>query len=393
MEPAAFLTRWVEVDLDAIAHNYRQIKARVGDDVAILSVVKADAYGHGAAAVARLLEALGTRMLGVTTVAEGKSLREQGIAAPILVFGPFLPEEADDIAAADLTATVAEREALRHLERAALARNKTIRVHLKIETGLGRTGLWPQEVPEVAEKIRNAPALLLEGVYSHLATAAWRNKKHSLRQFQIFMKVIEDLERAGITGLIRHIANSAAMADLPQMRLDMVRAGTILYGQAPGPGGVEPLELRDTWSLKARVIYVRELPPGHGVGYGRNFVTPRRTRVAVLPVGFADGFRVEPVAKPAGLKELGIGIIKLVLQFFNSRLVNQPVLFDGGAAYIIGKAGMQMTMADITGLPGIEVGSVARLPARRTAVSPLINKVYLGGGDFDDEEKSQGADH
>jgi alanine racemase len=385
MAAGADENRWVEVNLDAIRHNYRQIRQHVTEQVKILSVVKADAYGHGAPEVARVLAAAGTDMLGVTTVAEGKRLREHGITAPILVFGPFIAEEAHTIRDYDLTATVASLEALAYLQQALAWGRQTpdsvkqqIKIHLKIETGLGRTGLWPHQVLEAAREIDNTPGLIFGGVYSHLATAMWRNQSYALRQLQIFTQVTDELEKAGFQGYIKHLANSTALLNLPQMHLDMVRAGTILYGQHTNPALTGGLSLQDPWSLQARVVYLRELPAGHSVGYGRTYITPRTTTVAVLPVGFADGFQVEPVFKPAGLGELLRGIIKLILQYLNYRRVTQPVVFTAGKGYIIGKAGMQMTMVDVTGITGVEIGSIAQLPARRTAVSPMIPRLYIG---------------
>lgn len=379
MDNSPFGPRWVEVNLDAIRHNYRQIRQRLDRQVKILSVVKADAYGHGALEVARLLESAGTDMLGVTTVDEGKKLREGKVSVPILVFGPFLPEEMETIAEHGLTATVSALEALSWLKQAPLRSGRPIKLHLKVETGMGRSGLWPDQVVEAAEEIMSRPGLVLEGVYSHLATAMWPDKSYALHQFRVFQQAVNKLEKAGINGLIRHISNSAAIVALPEMQLDMVRVGTLLYGQYPHPRMAGVLDLQDPWTMKAKVLQVRELPAGHSVGYGRTYKTSRRTKIALLPVGFVDGLQVEPVLKPVNLWELVKGMIKLILQYLNYTGANQAFEFPQGKGSIIGKVGMQLTVVDVTGVPGVEVGTAARVPVRRTAVSPAIPRVYLEG--------------
>ena len=371
--------RWVEIDLEAIRHNYRQIRQFVDDGVKILSVVKADAYGHGAVETARVLEKTGTDMLGVTTVAEGRILREGGITAPILVFGPFLPGETAAITSYDLTVTVAGFEALRLLAKEADQTGRKIKIHLKIETGLGRTGLWPRETVAAVKEAAVLPGLELEGVYSHLATAMFTDKSYARTQFGAFRETLAALEKEGLnSGMIRHISNSAAVLDLPEMNLDMVRVGTLLYGQYPNPAQEGRLALKNPWSLKARVIYLRDLPPGHSVGYGRTYKTAHHTRIALLPVGFADGLQIEPVLKPAGLWELVKGIAKLVLQYLGITRANQAIVFPQGKAKLIGKTGMQLSAVDVTGIPGVEIGTVAEIPARRTAVSSAVPRVYVG---------------
>lgn len=388
-------SRWVEVDLAAIQHNYREIRQKIKPEVKILGVVKADAYGHGAIAISRVLEEQGVEMLGVTTPEEGRALRQAGITAPILVFGAFLPEEATSFVDFDLTATVASYEAIQWLREAAEKSNRIIKVHLKVETGMGRFGFWPQEVVAAAQKIKQTPGLFLEGVYSHLATAMWRNKKYCYRQFGIFQETCEELERAGINGLLKHMANSAAVLELPEMQLDMVRVGTLLYGQAPAPYMEKNLKLKDSWDLKAKVIYIRKLPTGQTAGYGRTFKASKPVLIAILPVGFVDGIQVEPLLKPANLLDVVKGMAKLVLRYFGCQKLSPLVQFPGGTGRIIGKVGMQLTMVDVSAVQGIKVGMVACIPARRTAIRADIPKVYRAAdgawqnGNRGEEEKTE----
>lgn len=372
---------WIEVNLDALKNNYFVIRRKIGTTVKLLGVVKANAYGHGLVEVSQCLEKMGIDMLGVTSLEEGKELRQAGISVPIIVFSSFLPEEAVSFLQFDLTATIASREAIQWLQQVLEKETgKTIKVHLKVETGMGRFGFWPEEVVAVAEEIRAVPGLLLEGVYSHLATAMWKDKSFSLTQFKLFQQVCADLEKAGIKGLIRHIANSAAIVELPEMHLDMVRAGTVLYGQYSSLQMEKNLKLKDSWALKAKVIYIRDLPRGYTVGYGRTFKASKAIPVAVLPVGFMEGIQVEPILKPASFLDLLKGIAKLILRYFGYAPLRPPVFFPGGAGRIIGKVGMKVIMVDVSGVKDIQVGTVACIPARRTAVGSGIPRVYLEDG-------------
>ena len=371
--------RWVEVDLGALKHNYRAIREKIGPQVKLLGVVKADAYGLGAVEVSRVLEEAGLDMLAVTSAAEGQQLRETGIKIPILVFRPFLPEEVSVMARWNLTATVASREAILSLKEWLEKHGGTIITHLKVETGMGRYGFWPGEAVAAAQEIMATPGLLLEGVYTHLATAMWKNKDYSRKQFQVFQNTCANLEKAGIKGLIKHIANSAAIIELPEMYLDMVRTGTLLFGQYPVPQLKKIINLKDTWCFKAKVIYIRELPQGLSVGYGRTFKSRRSLPVAVLPVGYVDGVQLEPLLKPASFLDLLKGAAKLFLTYVGWERFQTPVQFPGGEGRIIGKVGMQLTMVDVSDVKDLAVGTTACVPVRRTAINSAIPKVYLSG--------------
>ncbi|MDX9873076.1 MAG: alanine racemase [Clostridia bacterium] len=375
--------KWVEIDLAAIAHNFYQVRQLLDATTRILAVVKADAYGHGASETARTLEALGADMLGVTSVAEGKSLRENGITIPILVFGPFLPEEAALIVEYDLTPSIAAHNQIGWLRQALSERNRTIKVHLKIETGMGRTGLLPEEAAAAALEILSVPGMIPEGVYSHFAAAMGPDKTYTYKQYERFQTALQALEQAGVSGLIRHIANSAAIIDLPGMQLDMVRTGTLLYGQFPSPRQEKSLSLQNTWQFRSRIIYLHDLPAGHSIGYGRTYKTTRPSRIAVIPVGFTDGLQMEPLFKPAGFVDLAKGIAKQILYYLNHPLVTPAVTIPAEGrsrtARIVGKIGMQLTMVDVTGIPGIEIGTLVQAPIRRTAVSPAVPRLYLRG--------------
>lgn len=380
MERAAWDSKWIEINLDAIRHNYLAVRERVASSVKMLGVVKADAYGHGAVETARLLEDLGLDMLGVTTIQEGIELRRGGIVLPILVFAPFLPADMMTAIEHKLTVTVANFAAIEGLKKNLPSSAGVLKVHLKVETGMGRTGFWPEQIVRAAREMKELQGVLLEGIYSHLATAMWKDKTYARRQYGRFQEALADLERSGFHGLIRHICNSAGILELPEMHLDLVRTGTLLYGQYPHPRLEKSLRLQDPWSMQARVLYLHQLPPGHSVGYGRTYKTKGYTRVALLPVGFADGLQVEPILKPASFYEFLKGLAKSLLYYLGHPRVSPQVVFGTKKCPIIGKIGMQLTSVDVTALPEVEIGSVAGIPLRRTSASPLIPRVYLEEG-------------
>ncbi len=242
---------------------------------------------------------------------------------------------------------------------------------------MGRLGFRPDQVVEIAQEVQKTEGLVLEGVYTHLATAMWKDKSYVLRQWALYQAALKHLADAGITGFIRHIANSAAYCHHPQLQLDMVRIGTLLYGQHPAPWLEGSIALQDPWSFKARVAYLRELPAGHTVGYGRTYKTVRPSKIAVLPVGLADGFQMGPVLKPAGFWEMVKDMIKVFLQYLGHPRVCPSVCFAQGKGKVVGKIGMQLTMVDVTDLTGVEIGTTMDVPVRRISVNSAVPRLYI----------------
>jgi len=279
------------VDLDAIAHNIRMIRTRIGQKPRIMAVVKADAYGHGALEVSKIALKAGASYLGVAIPEEGQALREGGISAPILIFGSLQPGEERKIAQYDLTQTVFTIEAVKALDRAASRYGKTIKVHIKVDTGMGRIGAKPETAVEIAREILACKGLVLEGVYSHFATADKNdNKGYASFQLSEFKRTLRLLEESGIFVPLKHIANSAAILNYPGSYFDMVRPGIILYGLPPSPDTPEFSQFKPAMTLKTKIAYVKEVIPGSSISYGRTFIAKRRMKVATLPVGYGDGY-------------------------------------------------------------------------------------------------------
>lgn len=370
-------TRWVEVDLGAIAHNLEQVRSLLGPEVRLLAVVKADAYGHGLVQVSRVALARGASMLGVTHPEEGVILRDAGITAPILVFRPLLPGEEEIAIAYGLTPSVGSLEQAQRLADAASGACRTIPVHLKVETGMGRTGFRPEALRREADGLFSLPQLQWEGIYTHFASAAG-DPGFTRSQFRLFMDVVQDLAEHGIFFPLRHVCNSAAALLYPEMHLDLVRIGTLLYGQFPAGISGEPLDLKDAWSFWARVVHLQHVRRGETVGYGRTYRVRRDTTLAVLPVGYSDGFGVDVTPRPAGVLDLLKVLVKTAGAYLGIPWGTQFVAINGRMAPVVGRVGMELSCVDVGKLPDIEVGVPVRLQARRTLIRSSVPRLFTG---------------
>ncbi|MBE3560284.1 MAG: alanine racemase [Ktedonobacteraceae bacterium] len=334
---------WVEIDLNAIGKNTRLLKERVGPRVRLLASLKADAYGHGAVKVARTVLLNGASMLGVATVSEAIPLREAGIAAPILVFGYVPRWQMREAVRLDVTVTLYAGEMAQELSRAALELEKTVRVHVKVDTGMGRLGIRAEQIDEIVRlvrMIRDLPGLVLEGIYTHFATADEKDQTYARLQLERFQQVLRALDGQALRPPIVHAANSAALLSLPEAHFDMVRPGIAIYGLNPSPDVCLPPEFRAALSFKTQVSQVKMIPAGEGISYGHTYVTERPTRIAVLPVGYADGFRRSP-------RNWG------------------SVLIHGQEAPIVGRVCMDQCMVDITHIPQTRIGDEVVLIGRQ----------------------------
>lgn len=325
---------WLEIDLSAIAGNTRRIKELVGPGVLVLASLKADGYGHGALKVARTALHNGASMLGVATVSEATPLREAGITAPILIFGYVPLWQMREAVRLNLTITLYALDAARALSRAAQALKKTVSVHVKVDTGMGRLGIRSEQGPEILELMREIsrlPGLNLEGLFTHFAKADAIDLAHARLQLARFRDVLQMIENANLRPPLVHAANSAATLCLPEAHFDMVRPGIALYGLDPSPDVRLPQGFRPALSFKSQVAQVKLIPAGEGISYGCTYITERPTEIAVLPVGYADGFRRAP---------LNWG----------------SVLIHGCEAPLLGRVCMDQCMVDISHIPGVRVG-------------------------------------
>lgn len=322
------LTSCAIIDLDAVEHNVRSLVHHIGAKVVLIAVVKANAYGHGAQQIARVALESGAKRLAVARLQEGAALRRAGISAPILVMGYALPDELRAAVDYDLTATINTMDGARAVSRSATSEGKQATIHVKVDTGMGRYGLLPSEVVPFLQSISGLPNLLVEGIYTHFAAADEREKTFTKQQFEHFQQVLKAVSEAGFTIPLKHAANSAATIDLPETHLDAVRCGVALYGMYPSPEVSRAVSLTPALTLTSHVARVRTLPVGSSVGYGRTFVARQPTQVALIPIGYGDGYR-------RNLSNKGV------------------VLIHGHRAPIIGQVSMDQITVDVSRIEAV----------------------------------------
>lgn len=329
-----------EIDLVAIGYNYSKIKEKAGDKN-ILAVVKANAYGHGAVEVSRELEKLGADMLGVAILQEGFELRKAGIKRPILLLSGIFPGEAESVLRHDLTPVVYSIDAVLELSSEAAKVGKTVPVHVKIDTGMRRLGILPAEVGLFFEKLRGLRNIRVEGILSHFSTADSKDRGFMDEQIRIFSEAVNKIRSLGFSPDYIHIANSAAVIrdDLPDY-LNMVRPGITLYGSYPSIWFRDKIELKPVMTLKSGIIQIKRISKGESVSYARKFIAERESVIAVVPIGYADGY-------PRHLSNVG------------------EVLVRGRTAKVAGLVCMDLIMIDITDIPEAVVGDEVVLWGRQ----------------------------
>ncbi len=374
-------SRWIEVDLDQLAENYRKVTEYIkedneGEPVDVMAVVKADGYGFGAVMAAKTFLEEGAKYLAVTTIDEGIELRNNGIEAPILVFSSFVPGEAEVYYRYDLIPTIGSLVGLQDLLDNAYGRE--ISCHVKINTGMNRMGITVEELVKALQMISLQENVRFSGIYSHFATATDRSTTACAEQLAIFDRACSVLEISGVRDYVAHLANSAGALRFPESRFGCVRLGSVLYGQAPIAADFG-LELDSPFLVRAKVACIQHITQGDAVGYGQDFVAKENMTVAAVPVGYADGFGVEPNARPDTMRKAfrtmsrNVGKIALGRQHRGFWLGDQLLP-------VVGRVSMQITTVDVTGL-GVKVGDVVEIPIRKTAANPRIPRVYLKDGE------------
>lgn len=380
---------WAEIDLDALASNFRAVRECTGPGAQVCCVIKADAYGHGAVRVAKEFEALGADWFAVSNIEEALQLRSAGIKAPLLVLGFTPAEEAGALARNNIAQCVFSLEYARELSLYAQRAGEPVNIHVKVDTGMGRLGFCYQDFLRDAgtlEEIKEVcalPGLKAQGCFTHFASAdeGTGGDAFTMRQFGCFKELLEALEREGIHFELRHCANSGAVLDYPLSHLDMVRAGVILYGLYPSGDVRRRPDLAPVLSLRSVVSHVKAVHPGATISYGRDFTAPAEMRAATIPVGYADGY--PRLLSPGGAQ----------------------VLIRGVRCPILGRICMDQLVADVTALPDVRPGDTVTLIGRDgdaaitaddiaawegtinyevvCALSKRVPRVYIKGGRID----------
>ena len=341
---------WAEVDLDRFRRNLEAIRAAIGGKRRILLVVKADAYGHGAVEIARHAVANGVAMLGVATLHEGIELRVSGIGAPIVVLSPILLSEVDEVIEHRLTPCIATLAVAERLSERCQAHQVLCRIHVEVDTGMGRTGVSDSDAVAFIERLITLPNLQLEGVFTHFPDADRGDTAFTEQQLSRYQAVLRDLSLRKIEVPVRHAANSAGLLSVPGSHLDMVRPGILAYGAYPTDDVARSVKVEGILSFKTRIVQLREMPPGWNISYGRTYETTRWTRVAVLPVGYGHGY-------PWSLGNRG------------------EVLIRGKRAPIVGRVTMDLTMVDIGGIPDARLEDEVVLWGEQRGASLSLSEV------------------
>ncbi|NLV88392.1 MAG: alanine racemase [Tissierellia bacterium] len=324
---------WAEINLDNLAHNIREVRRLTRKDALVTAVVKANGYGHGSIEIAQTFLDNGADRLAVAVLTEAIELRRAGFKVPILVLGYTPTTLFEKVIQYDISQTIYNYDDAKILSEKAVKLNKEVAVHIKIDSGMGRIGfLSNDEAIEEILRISKLPNLYLEGIFTHFAKADEVDKSHAMTQFKKFTSVVDKLKERGLDIPIKHASNSAAIIDLPDFNLNMVRAGIMIYGLKPSDDvKLDRVDLKPAMTLKARISHLKTVPRGTGISYGQIFVTERESKIATIPIGYADGF---------------------------TRLLTEKaeVYINGKRAKIVGKICMDQCMIDVTDIEDVKIG-------------------------------------
>jgi alanine racemase len=321
------LPTWLEINLDILARNIGCLRDLIGAERQILLTVKADAYGHGAVQVAESVDRL-VNMFGVATLDEAFEIKRAGIRTPILVLSPVLSKEIPQVVATGVAVTLSSLPFAERLSECAAGQSKTVNFHIEIDTGMGRTGLFPEQAQELIAAAIGLPSINFAGLYTHFPVSD-TDPSFTRRQVEQFLSFVSQLKADGIEVPLLHSANSGAIANVPESRLDMVRPGLLMYGYHPAESSTD-IDVRPVMSWKTRLVQLRTIGPGWPVSYGRTFVTERETLMGIVPVGYGHGY-------PFQLSNRG------------------EMIISGRRVPILGRVTMDMTMVDLTDLPEVPV--------------------------------------
>ncbi len=344
---------WAEINLDAVSENVRRLKRWVGPGCAVMAVVKADGYGLGAVQIAEAARAGGATWLGVACVDEGVVLRAAGVAGPILVMGPIVPAEVSKIIAERLTITLNSRDVALALSALALQCRVQVPVHLKVDSGLGRYGRRPDDVLALADLVASLPNLRIEGLYTHFADVD--DQDYTQRQLSIFLSTRRRLEEHGLRPAVLHAASSDAALALPETHFDLVRVGIMLSGHYPSPAGRHSVVLEPALTVRARIVRLHTVGTGETVGYGRTYHAPGPRTIALVPLGYGDGYH----------RVLG---------------GRGWVLIGGQRCPVVGRISMDQLTVDVTGVPGAREGDPVVLVGRQGAAQITLDDLAAAAG-------------
>ena len=346
---------WAEIDLDALTRNFERIVSRLRPETKVMAVIKADAYGHGAVQVAKHLQDLGVWGFGVGDSAEALDLRESGITLPVLVLGAIVEGEIERVIENGISVSIHSHKSAERLSRETARHSRRLKVHLLVDTGMGRLGVPCEMAESLARQIEASPGLDFVGVGTHYASTNDPDDPYTSLQLGRFKEVASTLSRAGIYPEIYHASNSGAIFSSIADHLNVVRPGIVLYGILPSPAYVSEIELDPVLSLRSQVVFMKDLPAGTPLGYNCSYITERATRIATLSIGYNDGFPYRLTGKGR-------------------------VLIRGQSAPVVGAVTMDYIMVDIGRIPGVNVGDMATIIGSDGEESITVDEIAESAG-------------
>ncbi|MCJ7508383.1 MAG: alanine racemase [candidate division Zixibacteria bacterium] len=322
---------FLEVDLDALAYNIKSIRKKIGKDVEFMAVVKADGYGHGAYQVAKTVLEGGADCLGVAILEEGIELREKGIKGSIVNLYPEPIGREKYVIEYDIAQVITDYAFALNLSREAQKNGKIAQIYVEVDTGLGRYGLTPEDTIKIVKKIYNLKNIRFKGIISQFSTADEKDKNFALKQLSIFKKTVHDLESSGYKIPIKSIANSGAVLDIPQSYFNQVRVGHLIYGLYPSIHTSQSIKVKPVLKWKSKIMFIKEVEKGTPLGYGRSYHTKKKSKIATIPLGYADGY---------------------------SRLFSNKaeVLIHNKRLPVVGRVCMDAFMVDVSSIPDVKIG-------------------------------------
>jgi len=347
-----YRSTYAEVNLQAIKDNFLALKKRIGEQSDVMPIIKANAYGHGVIPVANTVIAAGAKYLAVSSLEEALEIRDVGITTPILIFGYVPSKFANIIVERDLTITVLDITIIKELSRLAILQQKIAKIHVKVDTGMGRVGITDiNQLKEIIQLVKNSPNVLLEGIYTHFACADDIDKSHTEQQHNRFKVYIDEVIRQFKHKVLIHASNSGAAIDMPEFAYDYVRAGISLYGYYPSKDvNKDAVTLKPAMEFKTQIVYLKKLDAGKDIGYGATYQTSKLSKIATLPVGYADGY--------------------------NRLLSNRGyVLVQGQKAPIVGRVCMDQTIIDVTAIENIKIGDEVVLFGEQNGTRITVDEV------------------
>jgi alanine racemase len=328
---------WLEINLNKYENNIKLIKNKLNEDTLLTAVVKADAYGHGAVEISKKALKSGADRLSVAIIDEAVELRKAGLKdTPILILGWTPKEQYRKIIKYDLVQTIYDYQNALSLNNIAKKLDKNAKIHIKIDTGMSRLGIKPEKGLSFVKKVNKLSNIIIEGIYTHFSSADESDKEFTFKQYDIFKKLISKLEKNEINIPVKHVSNSAAFLDIPELQMDMVRIGIISYGLWPSQKVKRRINLKPVMSLKSRLAHFKTVEKGTPISYGRTFKTDKKSKIGTIPLGYADGYN------------------RLLSSGFE-------IIINGKRVPIVGRICMDQFMVDLSSVENVEKGDIVTL--------------------------------